>query len=351
MKTRFVFLTSVLLGVYFLFYFLLQIVSVHTVLSMVGQNSNPETQRAIEKQFHLDLPAWQRLAIHLNDISPCGLYSVDTHSPLYNEDVLQQSFCIASFAQMRLLIKLPYLGRSFQNQELVHRLLLPRLTLTLLLALSSMLIATLLGLALGTLSALHYSKWVDRLISFFTSLGVSLPSFFIAIILSLAFGYYLSDFTGLSFKGSFVEYEDQGQAFFSFRNLVLPVFALTIRPLAIITQMMRTAMLDVLKEDYIRAAQAKGLSTFHLMYKHAIPNALNPVVSSIAGWLGSLLTGTYFIEMIFDIKGLGYITIQSILKFDTPVILGASLYIALIFVLVSWCLDSMYRYLDPRLRT
>ena len=181
-------------------------------------------------------------------------------------------------------------------------------------------------------------------------MGISAPSFFVAILLSLVFGYDIRNFTGLSFRGSLIEYDDIGRAYLSLRNLVLPVLALSFRPLAIITQMTRNSMLDILKEDYIRTAFAKGLSYAQVVWKHALVNALNPVVSSIAGWFGSLLAGAYFIEIIFDMKGLGALTVNALIKFDIPVVLGASLLIATNFVVISLALDYIYRWLDPRVR-
>jgi peptide/nickel transport system permease protein len=114
--------------------------------------------------------------------------------------------------------------------------------------------------------------------------------------------------------------------------------------------MTRNAMLDVLREDYIRTALAKGLSTRTVFWKHGLINAMNPVITSISSWFGSLLAGAYFIEVIFDIKGLGALTVNSLMKFDIPVIMGASLYIAFTFILISFLVDYLYRVFDPRIR-
>jgi peptide/nickel transport system permease protein len=348
MKSKFVFLITVVFGVYLILYFLLQVLSVNTVLTMIGQNSDENTQRAIERQFRLDLPPWKRLAIHLNDLSPLSFYSQEIESVCYNQDIKQSGLNFLNVYNTGLWLKFPYLGRSFQNQELVADLVWTRLKTTFILAFISIILASFIGIILGIMASTNYQKWPDQLILVFSSLGVSIPSFFIAIILSMTLGYYLSDFTGLSFKGSLVVYDDIGNAFFSWRNLILPVFALSFRPLAIITQMTRNSMLDTLKEDYIRTALAKGLSMKTVVWKHGLVNALNPVVSSIAGWFGSLLAGAYFIEIIFDMKGLGALTVNALMKFDIPVVLGASLFIALLFVSISFLLDMVYRWLDPR---
>lgn len=351
MKSKFVFLITVVFGVYLILYFLLQVLSVNTVLTMIGQNSDENTQRAIEKQFRVHLPPWKRLAIHLNDLSPLSFYSHEMESDWYNQHVKVSGWNFLTVYNTGLWLKFPYLGRSFQNQELVSHLVWTRSKTTFILALISIVLASFIGIILGILASTNYQKWPDQLILVFSSIGVSTPSFFIAIILSMTLGYYLSDFTGLSFKGSLVEYDDIGNTFFSWRNLILPVLALSLRPLAIITQMTRNSMLDTLKEDYIRTAIAKGLSMKTVVWKHGLVNALNPVVSSIAGWFGSLLAGAYFIEIIFDMKGLGSLSVNALMKFDIPVVLGASLFIALLFVSISFLLDMVYRWLDPRMRS
>ena len=126
------------------------------------------------------------------------------------------------------------------------------------------------------------------------------------------------------------------------------MLALGVRPVAIITQLTRSSMLDVLSQDYIRTAKAKGLSYFSVVFKHALRNAMNPVVTSISGWLAALLTGAFFIEKVFDYKGLGLQTIESLLSFDFPVVMGAVLFVAFIFVVMNIFTDILYSILDPR---
>ncbi len=350
MKSRIFFLTSVLLGVYLILFLLLQVVSVNSVLSMIGQNADQETKAAIEQQYHLDQPGWKRLALHFHDLLPLSIYADDENNLWHNADAIQHGRKLITISGKSLWLKLPYLGRSFQNQELVSLLIWEKFKTTFLLTMLAMFFASFLGIAIGVLAAIYHQRWPDQVILSISSLGISAPSFFVGILLALIFGYYLSSYTGLSFRGSLIEYDDQGLASLSIKNLILPVLALSLRPLAIITQMTRNAMLDTLKEDYIRTAMAKGLSYPIVVYKHALINALNPVVSSIAGWFGSLLAGAYFIEIIFDMKGLGALTVNALMKFDTPLVLGASLLIACNFVFISFSLDFIYRWLDPRVK-
>jgi peptide/nickel transport system permease protein len=347
---KILFSTSIFLGVYFILFFLFQVLSVNAVLSMIGQNSNKETERAIAHEFKLDLPTWQRCAVQLNDISPLSIHSIDTNSSIFYNTENYTGFKLIGFGKIGIYLKKIYLGRSFQSHELVTTLLWDRFKITLLLSILAIFFATIIGIGLGITSAAYQHRWQDKLILGFSSLGVSAPSFFVAILLALFFGYYWSDWTGLNFKGSLIEYNVIGEQYFNFKNLILPLIALSWRPIAIITQMTRNAMLDVLKEDYIRTAMAKGLSRRTTFWKHGLINALNPIITSISGWFGSLLAGAYFVEVIFDIKGLGALTVNSLMKFDVPVVMGASLYIAFTFILISFLVDFLYRYFDPRIQ-
>jgi peptide/nickel transport system permease protein len=131
---------------------------------------------------------------------------------------------------------------------------------------------------------------------------------------------------------------------------MLPAIALGIRPLAIITQLTRSALLDVLSQDYIRTAYAKGLSTTKVVFRHALPNAMNPVVTAISGWLAELLAGSFFVEYIFGWKGVGKITVDALDKFDFPLVMGSVLLTAFIFIIVNLITDMLYGWLDPRVR-
>jgi peptide/nickel transport system permease protein len=134
------------------------------------------------------------------------------------------------------------------------------------------------------------------------------------------------------------------------QNLVLPAVTLGIRPLAIITQLTRSAMLDVLDQDYIRTAYAKGLSKRVVVWKHALRNALNPVITAITGWFAELLAGAFFIEYIFGWKGIGKVTVDALEKLDFPVVMGSVLISATFFVLINLLADILYGIVDPRVR-
>ncbi|MCK7555138.1 ABC transporter permease [Chitinophaga sedimenti] len=176
---------------------------------------------------------------------------------------------------------------------------------TLTLALAAILFATLAGIFLGIVSAVKQNTWMDTSAVFASVIGISAPSFFTGIVLAYVFGFVLTDYTGLHMTGSLYDIDPFAGRILNLRNLVLPAITLGIRPLAIIVQLTRSAMLDVLSQDYIRTAKAKGLRGNVILYKHALRNALNPVITAITGWFAELLAGAFFVEYIFGWKGIG----------------------------------------------
>jgi peptide/nickel transport system permease protein len=181
--------------------------------------------------------------------------------------------------------------------------------------------------------------------------GISAPSFFMAIVIAYLFGLVLHDYTGLSLTGSWFNIDQvTGEKYLTLKNLILPALTLGIRPMAIITQLTRSSMLDVLNQDYIRTAYAKGLSERQVVFGHALRNALNPVITAITGWFAELLAGAFFVEYIFGWKGIGKVTVDALEKLDYPVVMGSVLFAATIFVLVNILADVIYGIIDPRVK-
>ena len=141
-----------------------------------------------------------------------------------------------------------------------------------------------------------------------------------------------------------------GDEEYHWENLVLPAITLGIRPLAIVTQLTRSSLLDVLSQDYIRTARSKGLSINTVILKHALKNALNPVITAISGWFASLLAGAVFVEQIFDWNGIGNELVIALKNDDFPLVMGVTIVIASFFVLINILVDIIYGYLDPRVR-
>lgn len=151
--------------------------------------------------------------------------------------------------------------------------------------------------------------------------------------------------------GSLIEIDDFGESrIIRLQNLILPALVLGIRPLAVIIQLMRGSLLEVMAQDHIRTAQSKGLSTYYIIFYHALKNALNPVVTAVSGWFASLLAGAIFVEYIFGWKGLGKEIVDALNALDIPVIMGAVLTIAFLFIIINIVVDLIYAYLDPQIK-
>lgn len=230
------------------------------------------------------------------------------------------------------------LGRSIASQRPVSETIMERLPATALLATTSILIATILGILVGVVAAWKPNSWVDSTMMSVSLLGISLPAFVVGLLLVLLFGVVLEWFPISGYVDRGIEY------------LVLPMVTLAIRPLAIIARVTRSSMLEVLGQDYVRTARAKGLSTSAVFVKHALRNALNPVVTTVSAWFAGLLAGTYFIEFIFNWPGIGLAAFNAIEKLDYPMIQGTVLFTAVIFVAVNTVADILYGFIDPKVR-
>jgi peptide/nickel transport system permease protein len=243
------------------------------------------------------------------------------------------------------------LRRSYQSGKPVVDILKEAFPNTIYLALLSITITFVLGVTLGSLAAVFKDGWLEKIILVITSLGMSLPSFFAAILIAWIFAFLLADYTGLSMFGSLYSVDDFGEGeYLSLKNIILPAITLGIRPLAVITELTKSTMKEVLSQDYIRTAKAKGLSKFKVIYSHALRNTLNPIVSSVSGWFASLIAGAVFVEYIFDWKGVGVVIVDSLEKYDFPVLMGALIVICVILIIINVLTDIIYALLDPRVR-
>jgi peptide/nickel transport system permease protein len=209
-----------------------------------------------------------------------------------------------------------------------------------------------LGVFLGIVSAMNKDHWIDKIIQLISTFGMSVPSFFSAILFAWIFGFLLYEYTGLNMTGSLYEVDDFGDGkYIQWKNLILPALVLGIRPLAVVSQLMRNSLLEVLSLDYIRTARAKGLSEFSIIRKHALKNAMNPVITAISGWFASMLAGAVFVEFIFGWNGLGKEIVDALNTLDLPVIMGAVIVIASLFIIINIFVDLIYSWLDPKIRT
>ena len=311
---------------------------------IVGQTGDKKTLDNIRKDLYLDQPKWKQFILYVNDVSPVAIHS--------EEDIKKKNlkgFFVGG--KNKIGLKVPYLRKSYQTKKDTTAVLAEALPATLILAFIAMLFACFFGILLGVLSAIKKDTWVDKTSILVSIAGISAPSFFIAIIVAYLFGYILHDYTGLNITGSLYEIDEvTGEKYLVIKNIILPAFTLGIRPLAVIAQLTRSSMLDVLQQDFIRTAYAKGLSRKKVIFKHALRNALNPVVTAITGWFAELLAGAFFIEYIFGWKGIGKITVNALEKLDYPVVMGAVLISAVIFVAINILADVVYRIIDPRIK-
>ena len=198
---------------------------------------------------------------------------------------------------------------------------------------------------------LYKDSFIDISIQFVSTIGMSLPSFFSAILFAWIFGFILRDYTGLEMTGSLYELDDYGEKYnLKLKNLILPSLVLGIRPISVISQLLRNELVKVLGLDYIRTARAKGLSKYKIIKNHALKNSLNPVITSISGWFASLLAGAVFVEYIFGWNGIGKEIVNALNELDIPVIMGCVITIAFIFIIINSIVDIIYVKLDPRIK-
>ena len=290
----------VLFGISLVTFVLMNVVPGDPVLLMLEKRATPETVERIRREMGLDRPL--------------------------TEQYLQ---FVTKAVQLDL-------GRSYFTKEPVMTSLTRRFGVTLKLASSAYAVALLLGISVGVTAALQRGKAFDSAVMGGAVLGISAPVFWVAIILQMVFGLKLGWFPISGIKSSY--------------SFVLPAVALGVRYLASISRVTRTSMLEVIGQDYIRTARAKGLAEKVVIVKHALKNALIPIITLAGTQLGELLAGSMLTEWVFAIPGIGKLMVDSILMRDLPVLQGTVLYIAVVFVISNLAVDISYAFIDPRIR-
>ena len=341
-----------LFGVVTVIFILFNILPGDPARMMLDQNEDSKQLAVIKKKYGFDQPLSKQYLFYLNDLSPVSLHSKNPDHYTFFDSKKYNGVSLFTFSTSVLVLKTPFLRESFQkNGKKVTQVIAETLPNTIVLAVSAILVAVLIGITLGIFSALLKDSWIDRSIQVLSTLGMSIPSFFSAIIFAWIFGYILRDYTQLNMTGSLYEVDDYGEeVYLQWKNLILPSVVLGIRPLAVVIQLMRNSLLDILNQDYIRTAKAKGLNTFEIIKNHAFKNALNPVITAISGWFASMLAGAVFVEYIFGWNGLGKEIVDALNTLDLPIIMGAVLVIASMFILINIFVDIIYGWLDPKIR-
>lgn len=227
-------------------------------------------------------------------------------------------------------------GTSYVTRRPVIEILREKVLVTASLAVMAMGIACGLGISVGILSALYQNRWIDRLVMFLILSGISLPAFVLAPFLILVFALWLGILPVAGWSSPL--------------HWVLPAWVLSTRPTAMIARLTRAQMIEVLQQDYIRAAYARGLPRSQILWRHALPNTLPPVLTVAGTSLGYLLSGSFVVETIFAVPGIGYESVSAIFARDYPLIQATTLLMATGFVVINLVVDLLYGWLDPRVR-
>lgn len=350
----------VLWGVVTIVFFLFNLSPGDPVRNLTGENAPQSVVDAMRRKLDLDLPLGQRYLLYLNDLSPLSIHASSAESRIYFNPDNYNGFSLFSFGDNGLYLKSPYLKRSFLSDRNVAEILSEVIPGTAVLAVSSILIAFVLGVLLGVVAALKKDTWLDRFILVVSALGMAGPSFFVAILVAwvgavlwrdgiqIPFTDWQLPGTGLNMTGSLYSVSVWEGEYLDLKNMILPLITLAVRPLAVISQLTRSSLLDVLSQDYIRTAKAKGLSEYRIVFRHALRNALNPVITAASGWFASLLAGAVFVEFVFGWKGMGQELFTAIEKQDLPVVMGGVIVIAFTFVIINVLVDVIYGWIDPR---
>lgn len=343
----------VMYGVLLVVFALFQILPGDASRMLMGERTDISTTEAIRKDLGLDKPKYIQLAGYFNDMSILSLHNKSDEDNFFylDDDKYAPYITLIKGTNRALVMKYPYMKRSYQTQRPVSEMIAQAFPKTFVIAIISMVFAVSFGIFLGITSAIYKNTFIDKSILVSSVFGMSLPSFFFAIIISYIFAYLLGDVTGLNMTGNLTEIDDFGNGErVVLKNMVLPVITLSIRPLAVLTELSRASMLDVLSTDYIVTAKAKGLPQKTILMRHALKNSLNPIITSSTGWLASLLAGTVFVELVFDWKGMGTLIVDALDKYDLPVLMGCIFFISVILIILNIISDILYAKIDPRVK-
>ena len=314
-------------GVATLVFFLFTVVPGDSAQMMLGKRDDPAALAAVKAKYGLDQPLLVQYGRYLRRISPLDW----DHGPV---------------------VKAPDFGESYQRQgQKVTGLIGATFPNTALLAIVAIGFAVVVGMLLGAIGAYCEGTLLDRGLLAFSSIGMSLPSFFTAVLFAWIFAFLLGPWTGLHLTGSLFEVDDYtGARYISMKNLILPAFTLGIRPIGVVVQLTRKSILETSQLDFVRTARAKGLPEWKVLWRHILPVISNPIITTISGWFASLLAGAVFVEIIFGWNGMGKLLVEALNTRDLPVTMGCVLVIAFVFVILTTLVDVIYAILDPRVR-
>jgi peptide/nickel transport system permease protein len=301
----------VLLVVSLFVFFIMRLLPGDPLLLFLGQGVNNYTQEQLDMlrhQYNLDQPLIMQYLIWLG-----GLVTGD-------------------------------LGKSILQQQGVTTLIGQRLPVTMNLAFLAVIVSSVTGITLGTICAINRGKWPDTVFSVLANLGITLPIFWVGILMIYLFSLKLNLLPTYGYTSPF---KDLGM---NIQMLIMPVFCLSVFGIASITRQTRSAMLEVIRQDYIRTAWAKGLGGKLIITRHMLKNAMIPVVTTLGMQIGFQLGGSVLVESVFSIPGMGLMMKDAVLGMDYQVVQGGVLVISTIMVLVNIIVDIVYGWIDPRIR-
>ena len=298
---RFIASVVTLLGTAFLTFFLLNAVPGDVARVIAGAKATPEVIKDIHAKYHLDDPLWQRFGLYLTQLA---------HGDL---------------------------GHSYVSDQPVAEALITRLPTTAALTGLAVMMWVALAVPFGVLTARFRDTWFDRSVLVAATLTLSLPAFWLARMMQYWIAYKLGWFSIGFYR--------------SFGDLLLPAAALAILFVGYYARLIHTNMVEVLDSPYVRAARARGASETTVLFKHALRNAMIPVVTILGMDVAGLLGGVLFIENVFALPGIGTLAVQSVLNLDPPVIMGTVLFSAALVVGANWLVDLLYGWIDPRIKS
>jgi ABC-type dipeptide/oligopeptide/nickel transport system permease component len=290
-----------LLGTAVLIFFLVNAVPGDVARIVAGPKASAAVLQQIHREYHLDQPVWQRFGYYLAQLA---------HGDL---------------------------GHSYVTDQPVARAILTRLPVTAALAATAVVMWLALAVPLGVLTAKYRGRWFDRGVLVAATLSLSLPSFWLARMLQYWLAYQVGWFPVAGFNG--------------FTSLLLPGATLALLFAGYYARLIHTNMVEVLESPYVRGARAKGLPELTVLFRHALPNALIPVVTLLGMDVAGLLGGVLFTENVFALPGIGTLAVQSVFNLDVPVIMGTVLFSALLVVTANLVVDLLYHWIDPRIQS
>ena len=289
-----------LLGTAVLIFLLVNVVPGDVARIVAGPKASPAVLNEIRQQYHLNDPVWKRLGYYLYQLA---------HGDL---------------------------GQSYVTDQPVAQAILSRFPVTAALAATAVVMWMLMAAPLGVLTAKYRGRWFDRSVLVAATLSLSLPAFWLARMLQYWFGFKLGWFPVAGFHG--------------FLSLLLPGTTLALLFVGYYSRLIHTNMVDVLESPFVRNARSKGLSEANVLFRHALPNALIPVVTVLGMDVAGLLGGVLFTENVFALPGIGTLAVQSVLNLDVPMIMGTVLFSATVVVTANLMVDIVYRWIDPRIK-